>query len=139
MKGKNILIGFLVIGGVYWLWNKYAKKPIVPNSNETNNVSKPQREIAPKPQTSSPNVQPSSATTNEATNTSIKSSFSYATGGGRRRRRDDSSGICKCGRGVVGYCGNTSCAECCANYEFSGSMKNNFMDFDGELELHKND
>jgi len=50
----------------------------------------------------------------------MKSSFVNAIGGGERRRKRDGSGICKCGKGVIGYCGNTSCAECCANYEFVG-------------------
>jgi len=75
MNTRNILIGFLIVGGVYWYYNKYMKKPLTSNQTNPNDVTKPQREIAPKPQTSSPNVQPSSATTTEATNTSVKSSF----------------------------------------------------------------
>jgi len=48
------------------------------------------------------------------------SNFVNAIGGGERRRKGDASGICKCRKGVIGYCGNTNCAECCANYEFIG-------------------
>jgi hypothetical protein len=98
MKGKNILIGLLVIGGAYWLWNKYGKKQLVPNTNPTDDVSKPEREIASKPQTSSPNVQKPSMSSTEATNT--------------------------CAKGAK-----------CVN----PAKLQNFMDFDGELELNKND
>ena len=47
------------------------------------------------------------------------SNFSNATG--RGNRIDKKTGGCKCGKGVVGYCGSSvSCKECCANYEFVG-------------------
>jgi len=73
METRNIVIlGAILLGG-YWYYNKYMKKPT--STTKPNDTTKPQREIAPKPQTSVPNVQPSSATTTEATNTSIKSSF----------------------------------------------------------------
>jgi len=41
--------------------------------------------------------------------------------GGRKERRDKATGGCKCGKGVVGYCGQSvDCATCCANYSFDG-------------------
>jgi hypothetical protein len=75
MNTRNIIIGALVLGGAYWYYTKYMKKPTTSTDTKPNDVSKPQRELAPKPQTSSPNVQPSSETTTEATSTSVKSSF----------------------------------------------------------------
>jgi LPXTG-motif cell wall-anchored protein len=86
MKTRNIIIiGVLVLGGAYWLYKRSKRKQLL--SQVADAISKPQREIAEKPQTSSPNVQKPSMSSTEATNTSVK----------------------------------------------------NFMDFDGELELHKND
>jgi len=42
--------------------------------------------------------------------------------GGGVGRIDKQTGGCKCGRGVVGYCGsNVDCKTCCANYSFSGA------------------
>jgi hypothetical protein len=98
MKTRNIIIGVLVLGGAYWYWNKYMKKPSATSTNDTNDISKPQREIAPKPQTSSPNVQKPSMSSAEATNTCVKG------------------------------------AKC-----VNPALLQNFMDFDGELELHRND
>jgi hypothetical protein len=46
-----------------------------------------------------------------------KDNFSNAIGGRSGRRID--ANTCKCRKGVIGYCGNTPCSECCANYEFS--------------------
>jgi len=74
-NARNIIIGVLVLGGAYWYYNKYMKKPMTSTDTKPSDVSKPQKEIAPKPQTSSPNVQPSSESTTEATNTSVKSCF----------------------------------------------------------------
>lgn len=46
--------------------------------------------------------------------------MSNAGGGGGRI--DKQTGGCKCGRGVVGYCGaSVDCKTCCANYSFSGA------------------
>jgi len=75
METRNIVILGAILFGGYWYYNKYMKKPITSNETKPTDVTKPQREIAPKPQTSSPNVKPSSETTIEATNTSVKSSF----------------------------------------------------------------
>lgn len=85
MKTRNIIIAVLVLGGAYWLYKRSTRKPLISEISDA--ISKPQREIAPKPQTSSPNIQKPSMSSAEATNTSVK----------------------------------------------------NFMDFDGELELNKND
>jgi len=59
MNTRNILIGFLIVGGVYWYYNKYMKKPLTSNQTKPNDVTKPQREIAPKIQETNPNVQKS--------------------------------------------------------------------------------
>lgn len=41
--------------------------------------------------------------------------------GKRKDKRDSNTGGCKCGKGVVGYCGQSvDCATCCANYSFDG-------------------
>lgn len=57
------------------------------------------------------------------------SNFVNATG--RGGRIDRKTGGCKCGKGVVGYCGSSvSCKECCANYEFSGDEFLNVTGFD---------
>lgn len=95
MKTNNIIIGLLVLGGAYWLYKSKTKKPL---SEVANTPSKPQREIASKPQQSSPNVQNPTMSSTEATNT--------------------------CAKGAK-----------CVN----PAKLQNFMDFDGELELHKND
>ncbi len=54
MNTRNIIIGVLVLGGAYWYYNKYMKKPTTA-TDTTNDVSK--REIAPKPQETNPNIQ----------------------------------------------------------------------------------
>jgi len=92
MNTRNIIISVLVLGGAYWYYNKYMKKPNVPNSNPTDDVSKPEREIAPKPQTSSPNTQ----------------------------------------KPIGQIIGKPASPN-------NTSVKSSFMDFDGELELNKND
>lgn len=96
MKTRNIIIGVLVLGGVYWLYQRSTRKPLI--SEVSDDISKPQREIADKPQTSSPNVQKPTISSTEATNTCTKG------------------------------------AKC-----VNPAKLQNFMDFDGELELNKND
>ena len=96
MKTRNIIIGVLVLGGAYWLYKRNTRKPLISENADT--ISKPEREISQKPQTSSPNVQKPSMSSAEATNT--------------------------CAKGAK-----------CVN----PAKLQNFMDFDGELELHRND
>lgn len=73
MNTKNILIlGAVAVGG-WWLWKKYTKNPTTTGTTDT----KPQREIAPKPQTNSPNVQPNTMANTEATNTSVKNFMDF--------------------------------------------------------------
>ena len=71
MNTRNIIIGVLVIGGAYWYWKNYMSKGNSNSVAQTNPISKPQKELAPKPQTSVPNVQPSVAST-EVVNSNIK-------------------------------------------------------------------
>ena len=51
-------------------------------------------------------------------------------GGGRGGRIDKKTGGCKCGGGVIGYCGpNANCKECCDNYSFEGE---GYSSYDGD-------
>lgn len=54
---RNIIIGVLVLGGAYWYYTKYMKKPTTASDTTSNDVSKPQKEIASKPQETNPNIQ----------------------------------------------------------------------------------
>jgi hypothetical protein len=55
MNTRNIIIGVLVLGGAYWYYNKYMKKPTTATDTTSNDA--PKREIAPQPQETNPNIQ----------------------------------------------------------------------------------
>jgi hypothetical protein len=76
MNTRNIIIGVLVIGGAYWYWKNYMSKGNSNSVAQTNPISKPQKELAPKPQTSVPNVQPSDAPT-QVVNSNIKNFLDF--------------------------------------------------------------
>jgi hypothetical protein len=79
MNTRNIIIGALVLGGAYWYYTKYMKKPTTATDTKPSDVTKPEKEIAPKPQTSSPNIdKPIGQIIGKPANpnsTSVKSSF----------------------------------------------------------------